>query len=261
MEWNWIYTVAGLSVGFIVGMTGVGGGSLMTPLLVLIFGFAPSTAVGTDLLYAAITKMGGVFVHARKKTVDWKIAGLLMLGSVPASVATITLVKSLNIDPKQFDKIIMHTLGVALILTAIAILGKPHLHRFGETKHADFLQKLKPFRAIVTVLVGLFLGSVVTLTSVGAGALGAAILFFLYPYMATVRIVGTDLLHAVPLTLTAGLGHLSMGTVNLPLLVNLLIGSLPGIYLGSQIATRVPDRILRPALAMMLVIIGTKLLL
>lgn len=256
---DWMYTVAGLGVGFIVGLTGVGGGSLMTPLLVLAFGFSPATAVGTDLLYASITKTGGIWVHSRRGTVNWKITGLLAAGSIPAALATIFLLKTLGVDTKEFQALITTTLGFALILTALALLFKERVRtvaqRWSPALHGWRERWITP----VTILTGAALGAMVTISSVGAGALGAVALFFLYPRLSAVQIVGTDIAHAVPLTAVAGMGHFFMGTVDLTLLASLLMGSLPGIYIGSHLGARIPDRVLRPILAVMLILIGGRL--
>lgn len=253
------YTFSGLIVGFIVGLTGVGGGSLMTPLLVLLFGVSPAVAVGTDLLYAAVTKSGGTWVHARKGNVNWKIAGLLAVGSLPASVLTALTLKHLNLDTHVLSTLITSTLGVALILTAIALLFKERFREYARRKLAHRPAWSPKAIRTVTVATGVVLGVIVTISSVGAGAVGTAALFFLYPQLSVVQIVGTDILHAVPLTLVAGLGHASLGTVDWKLLVSLLIGSLPGIYFGSHLASRIPERVLRPTLAGMLILIGGKL--
>jgi uncharacterized protein len=252
------YTVSGFVVGFIVGMTGVGGGSLMTPLLVLVFGISPAVAVGTDLLYAAITKSGGSWVHAKRHTVNWKIAGLLGAGSIPASVITVLALRQLVPDVKELSALITTVLGVALILTAGALLFKEQLRGYARAKFQVPVWSDKTI-SIVTVLVGMVLGVLVTISSVGAGALGAAFLFFLYPRLTAVQIVGTDIVHAVPLTAVAGLGHVALGSVDWVLLGSLLLGSLPGIYFGSHLAAKIPERVLRPTLAVMLVLIGGKL--
>lgn len=252
------FTIAGLVVGFIVGMTGVGGGSLMTPIL-LWFGINPATAVGTDLLYAAITKGGGVWVHARQKNIDWKITGWLALGSVPAAAATLWFLSTLHTDTQVLNGIIKQGLAVVLILTALAILFKSRLHAFAN-KHASDSFHLNP-RSLnaLTVTTGVVLGIMVSLTSIGAGALGTVALFLLYPYLVTRRLVGTEIAHAVPLTLVAGLGHASMGNMDWSLLGYLLLGSLPGIYIGSHLTGRISDNVLRPCLAAMLLLIGYKL--
>jgi uncharacterized membrane protein YfcA len=253
------FTIAGLVVGFIVGMTGVGGGSLMTPIL-LWFGINPATAVGTDLLYAAITKCSGVWVHGRNRTIDWTITGWLTLGSVPAAALTLLGLNSLHSDTQALNAIIKTALAYVLFLTALAILFRSHLLALA-TRHAGDRYSLSP-RALTTctVLTGVVLGAMVSLTSIGAGALGTVALFMLYPALATRRLVGTEIAHAVPLTLVAGLGHAGMGNMDWELLGHLLIGSLPGIYLGSHLSGRVPDKVLRPCLAVMLALIGFKLL-
>jgi uncharacterized membrane protein YfcA len=252
------FIIAGLVVGFIVGMTGVGGGSLMTPIL-LWFGINPATAVGTDLLYAAITKSGGVFVHQKHKNIDWGITGWLTLGSVPAAAATLWLLHSLHTDPTAMNAIIKQSLGFVLLLTALAILFKQRLLAFAHKHTRDHYHLSSRSLNLLTVLTGVMLGSMVTLTSIGAGALGTVALFILYPFLATKRLVGTEIAHAVPLTLVAGLGHASMGNMDWHLLGYLLMGSLPGIYFGSHLSGRVPDTVLRPCLASMLVFIGYKL--
>jgi len=255
---DWLYTLSGFAVGAIVGLTGVGGGSLMTPLLVLLFGIHPATAVGTDLLYAAITKAGGTAVHAKKGHVEWRITGLLAAGSIPASLLTIF---ALSLLPKQSaaaTHIISVALGVALVLTAAAIVFRQKLQRYALAHSEDSAHTR--YQAPITVATGVLLGILVTVSSVGAGALGVAVLFFLYPKLPALRIVGSDLAHAVPLTLIAGLGHWALGSVDWSLLASLLLGSLPGIWLGSHASARVPERFLRPLLASMLVLVGGKLI-
>lgn len=253
------YTIAGFSVGAIVGLTGVGGGSLMTPLLVLLFGINPSVAVGTDLLYAAITKAGGTLAHGMKGTVDWAITRRLAAGSIPAAALTLLLVG--QFAPGGIDgaaALIKTSLGVALLLTALAIVFRKQIQTYA-LRHTGGQEN--PRRtAILTVITGAVLGVLVSISSVGAGALGVSALFFLYPRLPTLRIVGSDIAHAVPLTLVAGIGHWFLGSVDWSLLGSLLIGSLPGIWLGSHISTRVPDRVLRPILATMLVLVGSKLI-
>ncbi|MFR0672132.1 sulfite exporter TauE/SafE family protein [Enterobacterales bacterium AW_CKDN230030176-1A_HGKHYDSX7] len=252
------FTIAGLVVGFIVGMTGVGGGSLMTPIL-LWFGINPATAVGTDLLYAAITKASGVWVHSRNKNIDWKITGLLSLGSVPAAALTLWFLSTLHADTSALNAIIKQGLAVVLIITALAILFRSKLQAFASRHAGDHYHLSDRTLNVLTVFTGVVLGVMVTLTSIGAGALGTVALFLLYPFLVTRRLVGTEIAHAVPLTLVAGLGHASMGNMDWSLLGYLLLGSLPGIYLGSHLAGRVSDRILRPCLAAMLLLIGYKL--
>ena len=252
------FIIAGLLVGFIVGMTGVGGGSLMTPIL-LWFGINPATAVGTDLLYAAITKSGGIFVHQKNKNIDWSITGWMTLGSVPAAALTLWLLSTLHTDTQAMNAIIRQALGFVLLLTALAILFKQQLLAFAHQHAGDHYHLSGRSLNALTVVTGVMLGIMVTLTSIGAGALGTVALFLLYPFLPTKRLVGPEIAHAVPLTLVAGLGHASMGNMDWALLGYLLVGSLPGIYLGSHLSGRVPEQILRPCLATMLVFIGYKL--
>ncbi len=231
----------------------------MTPLLVLMFGINPSVAVGTDLLYAAVTKAGGTLAHGLKGTVDWQVTRRLASGSIPA--AALTLLALAWFAPGGIGgatSLIKVSLGVALLLTAVAIIFRKHIQDFA-LRHSNGQEN--PRRtAILTVITGAVLGVLVSISSVGAGALGVSALFFLYPRLPTLRIVGSDIAHAVPLTLVAGIGHWFLGSVDWSLLGSLLIGSLPGIWLGSHISTRVPDRVLRPILATMLVLVGSKLI-
>lgn len=251
--------VAGLFVGFVVGMTGVGGGSLMTPIL-LWFGIAPTTAVGTDLLYAAFTKMGGIFVHHKKNNINWKITGWLSLGSVPAALATLWILSTIKTDISAINAVIKYSLGWALLFTSVAVLFKKKLLNFSQKHSGDKFHSESTTQNMLTIAIGVLLGATVTLTSIGAGALGTVTLFFLYPLLPTPKLVGTEIAHAVPLTLVAGLGHASMGNLDLHLLAQLLIGSLPGIYLGSMLSGKVPDLFLRNAIAAMLFFVGYKLI-
>ncbi len=253
---NWAYSVSGFFVGTLVGLTGVGGGSLMTPLLVLFFGIAPGTAVGTDLLYAAITKSGGTLVHAWNKTIEWRIVGKLAAGSVPATVATLLWLHHLGTQSHGAHSLITNVLGVALLLTAITLVFRKWMLAY----LARFTEELTDWhRTLLTIVLGVFLGVLVSISSVGAGAIGVTVLIALYPTMRLARIVGSDIVHAVPLTLVAGIGHWFLGSIDWALLVSLLIGSLPGITIGSLLAARVPDRILRPLLAGTLAVVGVKL--
>jgi uncharacterized membrane protein YfcA len=256
---NPLLPLSGFAVGLLVGLTGVGGGSLMTPLLVLLFGFKPATAVGTDLLYAAITKAGGSWVHQRHGNIDWAITGRLALGSVPAAGLTLLVLAQLGVQGHAATGLISVVLGIALLLTAASLFFRLRLLDLARRRpaSADF-QKRAP---ALTVLVGAMLGALVTISSVGAGALGVTALTFLYPNLATRRVVGSDIAHAVPLTFVAGLGHWWLGTVDVVLLVSLLIGSLPGIALGANFAARVPERALRSLLASVLLLVGGKLIL
>ncbi len=259
LDFSYVYVIAGLAVGFIVGMTGVGGGSLMTPIL-LHFGISPTTAVGTDLLYAAITKANGVFVHQKKKNIDWRITKLLAMGSLPAALVTLLIVKQLQFETGNVDGLITKTLGIALLLTAMAIVFKQVLLDWSHRTDAIFTRMSLRQREVSTFFIGILLGAIVTVTSIGAGAIGTMALFLVYPLLPTSRLVGTEIAHAVPLTLIAGLGHAGLGNVNWELLANLLMGSLPGIWIGSHMTGALPDKVLRPALACMLVYAGFNLL-
>jgi len=263
------FALSGLVTGFLVGLTGVGGGSLMTPLLVLLFGISPSTAVGTDLLYASITKFTGIPVHARKGHIDWKVAGWLTAGSAPAALLTVLVLSQLHAS-KAFESILKTSVGVALVITAAAILWRATrqgiLSFTGGPEPAVVAAPVwtgpsTEIPLVATIVTGAVLGTLVTMSSIGAGAIGTVALVFLYPRFPITRIVGTDIAHAVPLTLIAGLGHLSLGHVNLPLLFNLLIGSIPGIWLGSHASAGIPERWSRPILAVLLLTISGKLIL
>jgi len=252
---NPIYSAAGLAVGILVGLTGVGGGSLMTPVLVLLFNIHPATAVGTDLLYAAITKSGGTVVHGANRTVDWRIVSRLAIGSVPTTALTLLALEYFA-PASRSSHVISVVLGVALILTAVALLLRKQVLQLAARRGAA----LAPRNTFIfTTVTGAVLGILVSMTSVGAGALGITALIFLYPQLPTARIVGSDIAHAVPLTLIAGCGHWLMGSVDFPLLGSLILGSLPGIVIGSQLATRVPDGVLRPILAVTLIVVGGRL--
>ncbi len=251
-----VTAASGLLVGLLVGATGVGGGSLMTPLLVLVIGVAPATAVGTDLLYASLTKIGGAWAHGRRNNVNWRICALLAAGSLPAALAMLLVQSQLQIDSNQYASILRQCLGVVLVLSAIALLFRNRLQAFAMRRSPD----AAPVSPIATVITGAVVGALVTLTSVGAGALGVAALLVLYPSISTARIVGTDIAHAVPLTMLAGLGHASLGHVDILLLGNLLLGSLPGVYIGSRLSRLLPERILRWTLAAVLTLVAARLL-
>ena len=251
------YSVAGFAVGAIVGLTGVGGGSLMTPLLVLGFGVPPVTAVGTDLLYAGLTKAGGAVSHGLKGHIDWRITALLAAGSVPATVVALAALAVLPPAGAYTRLVVSTALGVMLLLTAFALVFRARLLAWAQA-HAG-RGPLARHRTAATIVTGAFIGFAVTFSSVGAGAVGVTALVLLFPLLATVRVVGTDIAHAVPITLVAGLGHAFLGNVNWWLLASLLAGSLPGIFLGSHLAARVPERFLRNSLAAVLLLAGSKL--
>jgi uncharacterized membrane protein YfcA len=255
---NPLFVLSGFAVGFLVGMTGVGGGSLMTPLLILLFHVHPSTAVGTDLLYASITKSGGSLIHGINRTIDWRIVGRLAMGSLPASLATLLLFHVLAIDPAVLNALITRVLGVALLATALALLFRRRLLASYSRRVGVLSERQTMF---FTTLTGVALGILVTISSVGAGALGVTALILLYPELPVVKIAGSDIAHAVPLTLVAGLGHLFTGVIDATVLVSLLLGSLPGIMIASLFAPRLPDLALRLILAGTLTLTGVRLLL
>lgn len=249
-----LYILAGASVGFIVGITGIGGGALMTPLL-LLFGFPPNIAVGTDLMYASITKASGVISHHQQKHVEWKLVKLLALGSIPAALITGYSLQNLFTDSASYEVLIKNSLGFMLLLTSVVVIFRKQLQRFTlKTKsvHND------RFRDTLTLIMGVILGILVTLTSVGAGAIGTAVLMLLYPALRSSHVVGTDIAHAVPLTASAGLVHMWLGNVDFGLLLALLIGSIPAIQLGSKASHHLPDNLLKPLLASILFFLGAK---
>lgn len=252
-----LYILAGAAVGLAIGITGVGGGSLMTPLLIL-FGFPYNVAIGTDLLYAAITKTSGVFAHSRQKTIHWNLVFLLAIGSIPASIATSFYLDTVFSDASEYEPLLTSSLGIMLIVTSSVLLLKRHGSKRPQLVHQQnsWLQRhAKPATFISGVILGIF----VTLSSVGAGAICAAILLLLYPQLKASNIVGTDIAHAVPLTLIAGIGHLVfLGNVDFKLLICLLAGSLPAIHLGTSLGAKLPNQILQPVIATILMLLGIK---
>lgn len=255
------YSIAGLVVGFIVGLTGIGGGALMTPILILGFGIAPVVAVSTDLLYAAITKCGGIVGYARKQLVHYRIVALLLLGSLPSALLTLKVLAALDAQ-LIIEQVINLTLGVSLVLTSIAVFLRQRVKtlalKLAETEAGAACKRLRP---LLTTLAGALLGVLVTLSSVGAGALGTAVLILLYPRLSMAAIVGTDLLHAVVLTAIAGAGHYQMGVVDTALLINLLMGSLPGVFAGSYLGARLSPRVMQPLMGSLLMAIGLRFVL
>jgi uncharacterized membrane protein YfcA len=250
------YSISGLVVGLLVGLTGVGGGALMTPLLVLLFGIRATTAVGTDLLYACITKTVGTAVHGFSGTVEWPIVRRLAAGSVPATVLTLAVLAHFRNRLDSGSSIITTVLGFALILTAISIVFRKWI----LNALAEFAARLSRRQtALLTALLGAVLGVLVSLSSVGAGAIGVTFLLILYPQLPAGKLVGSDIAHAVPLTLIAGVGHWFLGSIDAVLLVSLLAGSIPGVIIGSYISARIPDKVLRPVLAGTLAVVGARL--
>jgi uncharacterized membrane protein YfcA len=251
-----LYIASGFGVGLLVGMTGVGGGSLMTPLLILLFGVHPATAVGTDLLYAAATKAGGSAVHGWARSIHWPAVIRLASGSIPASILTLVILWQLNLDSSATRSLVNVVLCFALLLTATSLIFRKAIM---ESFRSRLQQVDAGTIARATVLVGAALGVLVSISSVGAGAVGVTALLLLYPQLPMARIVGSDIAHAVPLTLIAGVGHWALGSVDWPLMGVLLTGSLPGIIIGSYFATRVPETALRLLLAATLILVAGKL--
>ena len=258
---DWLNALAGLLVGIVVGITGVGGGSLMSPILILFFGIAPATAVGTDLWFAAITKTFGSAVHHRQESADTAIVKWLCLGSIPAAIVTMVLLFAEG-GHQMKAGLIIQALGWMLVASAVATLFRRKLvAAMTRTEDESHVRRFIHWQPALTVLAGAILGTLVTLTSVGAGALGATMLLMLYPLRLTSkRLVGTDIMHAVPLTLIGGIGYLIYGSVNLPLLGSLLVGSIPGIVIGARLTRHLSDRFVRVSLAAILFIAGMKML-
>lgn len=248
--------LSGFGVGLIVGLTGVGGGSLMTPLLIGVFKLNPAVAIGTDLWFAGLTKTSGSVAHARQKNIDWHITGQMLAGSIPASILTIAAMHATGVT-KNWASMLTFSLGIALLLTAATVALKNQWQPVGMRLEAYIGPSRK---TVLTVSSGLLLGVLVSISSIGAGAIGATLLLLLNPRMESRRIVGTDIAHAVPLTLVAGIGHATLGHVDWPLLLALLIGSLPGIWVGAHLTTKLPDLVVRGALCLSLVAAGLKVI-
>jgi uncharacterized membrane protein YfcA len=251
-----LYALSGLVVGSVVGLTGVGGGSLMTPLLILLFGIHPATAVGTDLLYAASTKTAGSVVHGFNGTIDWRVVRRLATGSVPAAALTLWVLAVTGAQTGATAHVLGIVLGVMLLVTATTLVFRNRLLRYAG-RHGEPSPNVQ---TALTILTGLILGVLVSVSSVGAGAIGVTVLILLYPRLPILRIVGSDIAHAVPLTLVAGIGHWAIGDVDWHMLVALLVGSIPGILLSSRIAPALDERVIRWLLAAVLVVVAIKLL-
>ena len=251
-----LYSLSGLAVGLLVGMTGVGGGSLMTPILILLFGIHPATAVGTDLIYAAATKTGGSLVHGLAHSIDWRVVRRLAVGSIPATVITLAVMSHFNLNGEAARGLITLVLSIALFATAFVLV-------FGGPIVAAYRARVRDLNsrrtAGATVAVGALLGVLVSISSVGAGAIGVVLLVLLYPHLPMAKIVGSDIAHAVPLTLIAGLGHWMMGSVDWHIITSLLVGSLPGIFIGSYFANRIPERALQLVLAATLFVVAGRI--
>jgi uncharacterized membrane protein YfcA len=257
---NLMNSLAGLFVGTMVGATGVGGGAIMTPLLILLMGIAPHTAVGTDLIYASLTKLVGVGVHNSERRVDWQVVRRLASGSLPAAAATLICMRWADSNGVR-NGVIIVALGVVLILTALTMVLRPYLNKVGKGLRIEDPIHFLKYQPPLTVLAGVILGFLVALTSIGAGALGSVVLVFLYPLRLTpAKLVATDLAHAIPLALVAGVGHIMLGNVDFVLLGWLLLGSVPGVIIGAYVGGKLPENALRIIMAVVLGSVGLKLL-
>jgi uncharacterized protein len=241
------YVVSGFAVGLLVGLTGVGGGSLMTPLLTLLFGVSPTVAVGTDLAFASTTKMAGTLAHRVSGNVRWEVVRRLCVGALPAALLATLALKHFGALDKEIGQIIRYSIAGSVVLTIIALLFRGRMLGWINAHPEKQLQGRN--LTLATVLVGAVLGTLVTVSSIGAGAIGATILVLLYPRLSPAEIAGTDIAYAVPLTAIAAFGHWWLGSINWDLLITLLIGSVPGITIGSLAARAVPEKILRALLA------------
>jgi uncharacterized membrane protein YfcA len=256
-----LYMMVGLLVGTMVGLTGVGGGSLMTPILILLFGQTPAVAVGTDLLFAATTKLVATASFGFSRRVDWPVVGRLLLGSIPGAAAVVFSLWLTRRAPGTADTLTSHALAIILALTALGMILQTPLQRMGLKVTARALLQVERHKLLLTALAGLVLGVAVTLTSVGAGALGVVMLLALYPLRLTPdRLIATDIAHALPITLIAGLGHAFLGHVNFDVLAALLLGSIPGVLIASRITLRLPARVTRTLIALMLGTVSERML-
>ncbi len=246
--------IAGFLISMVVGLCGVGGGAMMTPLLIA-YGIPPATAVGTDLLYAAITKSAGVLTHHKRGNIQWKKVALLATGSLPASALVLFGLSQIDVNSALYESVISASLGFALLLTSAILLSRKeplHPHPEHPADHPFLMRHVN----VLTVFVGLLIGALVTLSSVGAGAVGAAALIMLYPRLPAISIVGVDLAHALPLAALASLGHLFLGNVDLMLLLNLMPGAIPGVIVGARLASRISPKLMRHILGGVLFIAG-----
>jgi hypothetical protein len=248
-----IYLLSGVIIGALTGMTGTGGGALMTPVLILLLGIAPVTAVGTDLLYASLTNASGTAVHAHNRTVDWKVVAWLAAGSIPMTALTLLVLFELDVHGDATQALVTKILGFALFLTATSLIFRRQLVRryAGNSVSPRLARNL-------TILSGAVVGVLVSISSVGAGAIGVTALILLYHDMPMSRVVGSGLAHSVPLTLIAGLGHWALGSIDWTLLGSLLVGSIPGIIVGSMLSAKIPEIAVRFALSATLILICAK---
>jgi uncharacterized protein len=257
-----LYVAAGLFVGIMIGLTGVGGGALMTPILVLLFGQSPVVAVGTDLMFSATTKLAATASFGQSRRVDWRIVGRLALGSLPGAAGVLIAFWLLRRTPTMQNQLVMHCLAVMLGTTAVGLLLQSLLHRWGIRVTGAWLERAERYKLPLTIVTGFLVGVGVTLTSVGAGALGAVALLYLYPLRLTPdRLVATDIAHALPVTLLAAVGHATLGHVNLSILACLLLGSVPGVLIASRIVIRLPATLTRTLIAIMLVLVSERMFL
>jgi uncharacterized membrane protein YfcA len=252
------FVISGFAVGVLVGMTGVGGGSLMTPLLTLLFGVSPAVAVGTDLAFASLTKGVGTFTHRLRGTVHWDIVGRLCLGALPAALLASVALQHFGTLDKHIGQVIRYTIAGSVLLTVVALLFKRKMLAW-ITAHPERQLQGRALHT-ATIVSGVVLGTLVTISSIGAGAIGATLLVMLYPRLTAAEVAGTDIAYAVPLTAIAAVGHWWLGSINWTLLVTLLVGSVPGITIGAYAARAVPERLLRGLLAVTLVAVATKLI-
>ena len=252
------YVISGFAVGILVGLTGVGGGSLMTPLLTLLFGVSPTVAVGTDLAFASITKSAGTFTHKMRGTVNWHIVRMLCIGALPAALIATLCLKHFGALDKEIGQIIRYTIAGSVLLTVVALLFKNNMLAW-LNRHPEKQLRGRALN-IATIISGAILGALVTVSSIGAGAIGATLIVMLYPRLTPAEIAGTDIAYAVPLTAIAAFGHWWLGSINWALLSTLLMGSIPGIILGSMAARAVPERVLRCLLATTLTLVAAKLI-
>ncbi|MGZ4695455.1 MAG: sulfite exporter TauE/SafE family protein [Acidimicrobiales bacterium] len=254
---DWNLALAGAGVGFIVGLTGMGGGALMTPILVLVFGMAPLAAVSSDLVASMVMKPIGGGVHLRRGTVNLRLVTWLVIGSVPAAFLSVWVLEGVS-DPVRVNEIVQYAVGTALLLASLALVAKGAFS--GRARlHAGDVNSIE-IHPVRTLLIGVFGGVVVGLTSVGSGSLMMVLLLMLYPTLAASELVGTDLVQAIPLVAAAAAGHMLFGKVELPVTLSLLVGAVPGVYLGARVSSRSPDRLIRPVLAVVLIVSGLKML-
>ena len=259
MTVDWLHVAAGALTGFVVGLTGVGGGALMTPILLLAFGMAPHTAIGTDLWFAAITKLAVARLHQTQGLIDWSVLRRLLLGSLSASILTLAWIHRQPIDAGSVA-LLRGAIAAAVCLTAVGLLVQKPLQAMARRVYSVSNDEAVGDRTLLTVIAGAMLGCLVTLTSVGAGALGVVFLVYLYPTRLTPRrLIATDIAHAIPLAIVAGLGHLMISNVDLPLLGGLLLGSIPAALAGARLSSTLSHGWLRLALATVLLVVGVKL--